>query len=81
MVFFFAQNNFTSLIATIKPALYKDLIVATYIILFEDFSKHKNNPILEQWLEYDEELNSIKVISVPELLRLTYQVRQESIYQ
>jgi len=59
----------------------KDLIVATYIMLFEGLSKHKDNSTLEQWLEYDEELNSIKMISVPKLPRLTYQVRQESIYQ
>ena len=81
MVFFFAPKQFYVHYCDYQTStIYKDLIVATYIILFEDFSKHKNNSILEQWLEYDEELNSIKVIPVPELPRLTYQVRQESIY-
>jgi len=59
----------------------KDLVVASYIICFEGFSKHKDNATLEKWLEYDETSSSLNTIPIPKLPRLTFQVRQETIYK
>ena len=58
----------------------KDLFIATYIVLFEGFSSQKKNVVLEQWLDYDTDVETILEISLPEVPRLTYEVRQDPIF-
>jgi radical SAM superfamily enzyme YgiQ (UPF0313 family) len=58
----------------------KDLIVATYIVLVGGYSSQKTNIVLEQWLDYDAEAEAIPSISLPEVPRLTYEVRQDPMF-
>ena len=58
-----------------------DLFKVLYVFLIEGFTTHKaKSKNLESWLNYDTESNALKNIKIPEEPRLTYQVRQEIIF-
>jgi radical SAM superfamily enzyme YgiQ (UPF0313 family) len=58
-----------------------DLWRVAYVFLIEGFTTHKaRSKDLESWLHFDSEAHALKKIAIPAIPRLTYQVRQEAIF-
>ena len=58
-----------------------DLWRVLYVFLIEGFTTHKaKSKNLESWLNFDTETHALKNIPIPEVPRLTYEVRQELIF-
>ena len=58
-----------------------DLLKVLYVFLIEGFTTHKaKSKNLKSWLEFNTNTHELKNIAIPETPRLTYQVRQEVIF-
>lgn len=59
----------------------KDLFKVLYVMMIEGYTTHKvSNKYLLDWLDYDNEKFAIKEIRLPKSPRITYQVRQEPVF-